>query len=228
VRPGQVRVDRGGPAEVGLGPIEVVDPAQGVAEVVAGYAVIGFQAQRFAKLRDGLLVPSLGKQHQAEAVGGFRRARLDTQGRAAALGGAIELAERPEGLGQIGVVNRATRVARNGLADLVGGAAVIPLLEGNDANQVQRIWIAGLLRQHGLIKPSGLVEPPLLMMPKAQGQCVVHRYQLTVTVKASLPAVPSSSVTVTTTWYMPGWRYLWCSRNCWSRRVRGCGPVPSP
>ena len=147
---------------MGYGPIEVADQAQGVAEVVAGKAVIGFQPQRFAELRDGLLVPALGKQHQAEAVGGFRRARLETQGRAAAVGGAIELAERPQGLGQVGVVSGVARVAGNGLADLVGGAAVIPFLEGNDAEQVQRIRIAGLLSQHRLIKPSGLVESSLL------------------------------------------------------------------
>ena len=175
MRLGELRVDHGGLAEVGQGPIEIAAQAQGVAEVVAGNAVVGFQAQRFAKLRGGLLVPSLGKQHQAEAVGGLCRVRLEPQGRAAAFGGAIELAERPEGLGQVGVVNRATRFAGNGLADLVGGAAVIPLLKGDDAKQVQRLRIAGLLSQHRLIKPSGLVEPSLLMMPKAQDQCVVHR-----------------------------------------------------
>ena len=59
----------------------------------------------------------------------------------------VELTKAAEGLGQVGVVGGVARVAGDRPENVVGGAAVVPLLQGDHAEQVQRVGMLGLSLQ---------------------------------------------------------------------------------
>ena len=163
-----------GLAEVGHGAVEVAAQAQGVAQVVAGHGEVRLEPQRLAELGDGLLGPALGEQTRPRLLAASAIVRLEPQGGAAAVGGAVELAQAAVGFGQVGVVGGLAGVAGDGPADQLGGAAVVALLQGDDAEQVQGVGVLGLGCQDVAVQPGRFLEAATLVFLQAEGKFVAH------------------------------------------------------
>jgi hypothetical protein len=147
---------------------------EGVAEVVAGHAVVRLDPQRLLELEDGVVGLALRQQDQSEVVGGFGRAWLQPQSGAAALGGAVEVAQSTVRLGQVGVIGSIRGVEGDGPADALGGLTVIALLMGDNAQQVQGVGVVGLGVEDIAVQPGCLGQAPALVLLQAEGKVVVH------------------------------------------------------
>jgi hypothetical protein len=102
------------------------------------------------------------------------RARLQTQGVAAALGGTLEVTQRPVYLAQVGVIGGVPQVQGDGPPDILGSLMVISLLMESDAKQVQGVSVVRLGVEDAAIPPDGVGQQSALVFLQAEGKLVVH------------------------------------------------------
>jgi hypothetical protein len=62
----------------------------------------------------------------------------------------------------------------DGPADAVGGLAVVPLLVGDDAEQVQGVGVVGSGAEDVAVQPGGPVEAAAAVLLQANGKVVAH------------------------------------------------------
>jgi hypothetical protein len=141
------------------------------------------------------------------------KARLQTQGHVAALGSALEVAQRTVGLAQVGVVNGIPQVQGDGPPDVLGSLTVIPLLMQIDAQQVQGVGVVGLGAEDAAVPPDGLGQQSALVLLQANGKLVVHGDALSILKGARrAPLTPRAragdNVGTAATWGPPA-----CSRH---------------
>ncbi len=108
--------------------VELALLAQDVAEVVMGCGEIGSHPDSVPKLLGGLVVLAQPLKGQPEITERLRIIGPETQGRAAATGSAIQLAQCTIRLGQIGVESRRVGPQDNRAPDQLDGPRVLPLL----------------------------------------------------------------------------------------------------
>jgi hypothetical protein len=170
---GQGRVQLQGLAEGGQRPDLVALEPQGVAQVVVDHGGIGPEPQRLPELGDRGRPFALGLQDQAQIVGGLGVVGLEPQRQLAAAGGPVQLSECPVGFGQIAVEGGRTRVDGDGPADQLDRPRRVALLEGRDAQQVQRVRVIRLAGQDALVTSRSLLQTTALMIPQCGAEIVL-------------------------------------------------------
>jgi hypothetical protein len=78
------------------------------------------------------------------------------QGRSAALGGTLEVAQHTVDLAQVDVIGGIPQVQSDGPSDTLGSLMVLSLLMECDAKQVQGIGVVGSGAEDAAIPPDGL------------------------------------------------------------------------
>ena len=148
----EARVQLDGAAEMVECLVLLAQLAQPDPQVVVGHHEVRPQLERAAELFNRLGVLAQTLQGRSEVAEGFGIIRPDRQGRAATSDGAIEIAERPIRLGQVGVVNVANSAARPPPGRSTRSRACSDLAGGKHTEQMQRLGVFLLARQNLLVQ----------------------------------------------------------------------------
>ena len=176
VRPGVsiVRSDLDRSTKMVQGQIELAQLAERIPEVAVHGREIGTQRQGPAELLDGLGEPPHSLKRQSQVAHCFRIVRLQAQCRPATARGPVKLPQLPEGLSQIGVINRDVGPECHRSADQRDGPRIVPLLVMEHTEKVQRIGVRGILGQDLLVNLGGLTQLARLVKRDGGPQKILH------------------------------------------------------
>ena len=147
---------------------------QRVGQVVVGGGEVGPKPDRFAEVEDGLVHDAQVDQRCPEITVVFRMIGLKPQGGLIGADRAIKLPERPERLGEGGVISRLGGADRDRPAHKRGRPTGISPLERDQPQEVESLGMLRRLSQGRLIQARGLLEPVLPMVLDRRAQIDRH------------------------------------------------------
>ena len=164
IRPGRCggRIQLDGTAEVGESLIDLLEFAEGHAEIAVSDGEVRPKSKDPVKGRDGLRVPAKALQGQTKVAQGFGMVGRQTQRGPAAADSTIQLTEDAIGFGQVGVEPGDVGPQGDGPTDQFDGAGMIPFLMVQHAEKMQGVGVLLLADQDPLIEagqPSPAVRP---------------------------------------------------------------------
>jgi len=145
------------------------------AQVVQRFGIIG-------RLRDGareafrrLLVPTEFHQHDAMVEVDARQRRVERPCLGEAGGGLVQLPGRAQRIAQVVARLRRLRVQRHRPLQRLHGECQLSRLQGRQAEEMRRLEMPGIARQHGAVDRLGFGDPPLHVDLPGAGHLLIER-----------------------------------------------------
>ena len=170
----QVGIECDGTLEMFHGLVGLSQTAIDRADIRMGHCVVGTQGESSLEMLDRLVASAQGLQRQGEVIVRLGIVFPELQGSPAASHGALELAGRPVGFGQVGMESGHTGAKSDGLADELDRLGRLALLVKDHAQKMSGVGVVGVPDKYSLISARRCDELSRLMMTKRLDHLRLH------------------------------------------------------